>query len=901
MKKLSLLALGLILPILATSCSGDNNTEFDPFTIGDNLEVISSTEARLIANQAYDNLSYVTSLNKNEKKIVDDTKFYTGSFSSYATNKSSELTSQVTYYSNLIDENSSSKSTVFFGKDSASEDGDKRILSWYGIIGEPANPYYSLLTQTTESYNGIQSTRYGVEEDEFATPEAVSYVWRKQLVKSVTEDYLNLGLSYSDLLTYVKDNQHIIGYSLNTIVTAEPSLITPDKEENSYVKKVTELIVIDFYKDDVLGIGWTVRTVSSRTTTSYLTTADKKESEQPIEVEKEESITSLFYDSTHSESTEVPDFKKTEDIPMAIAQFDFDGMNISYNRSYTLDDNSDFYRHFESFDGHAYYKEQKLSPGFYSFYSGTPETLEGYQQWGYNDIIANKCVNYIVDPNSVPHPDPSIYTHLFYVAQEAKFSFRIVFNADMTSASEFTVAIIGLQEVVMMKRKLLLLIAPLLLTGIAGCSNDDAKKYQAFSEDQQRAIMEQYYNLHKSNQSNLNLYSYKKTDNYNSTYDVFGEMTPTISNYENPTLRQSPTGLHFEDTLTNEVGVYSGYLVSRKNQKTYIGNKENVGSIDDKEKTTSYWFRDFDDSEHVGQKQLIKREADKDNDLDVIYEDVKQEIAVEDGNVSHYFSNTINTTYEDVFVRNLVQPVATEKMQVSAYMRSEAEIVETYKEVTQDDKIQNPKKPGLENALAVSKRTEGETIFKQIENIGWVCTEFKEKITYELPFDYELNILDDPLVIREIITEITFTYSAAVQPYTGEAYVYKEKDAVGISNTPSLYKYGDTTAIIEGSDISAEYRHFREDYSGYAYLVKSVQLEPGEAYSFSRRVDVKDASNYETIGFNELTRNGNDTIVSAGIEGHNLFKTTNSSDTNYEFLILVPSTGSISLIAYISI
>ena len=69
----------------------------------------------------------------------------------------------------------------------------------------------------------------------------------------------------------------------------------------------------------------------------------------------------------------------------------------------------------------------------------------------------------------------------------------------------------------MMKRKLLLLIAPLLLTGIAGCSNDDAKKYQAFSEDQQRAIMEQYYNLHKSNQSNLNLYSYKKTDKYNST------------------------------------------------------------------------------------------------------------------------------------------------------------------------------------------------------------------------------------------------------------------------------------------------------------------------------------------------------------------------------------------------
>ena len=54
-----------------------------------------------------------------------------------------------------------------------------------------------------------------------------------------------------------------------------------------------------------------------------------------------------------------------------------------------------------------------------------------------------------------------------------------------------------------MKHKLILLITPLLLLGVASCSKDEAQKYQAFSDDQQRAIMEQYYNLHKSNQSNL--------------------------------------------------------------------------------------------------------------------------------------------------------------------------------------------------------------------------------------------------------------------------------------------------------------------------------------------------------------------------------------------------------------
>lgn len=453
----------------------------------------------------------------------------------------------------------------------------------------------------------------------------------------------------------------------------------------------------------------------------------------------------------------------------------------------------------------------------------------------------------------------------------------------------------------MMKRKLLLLIAPLILVGIGGCSQDDSNKYQAFSEDQQKAIMEQYYNLHKSNLSNLSLYSYKRTINYDSTYDTFGEMTPFIYDFDEPTSKQSPTGLRYEDTLTNEVGVYSGYLISTKNQNLYIGNKDNVGSVDDKENTLSYWFRDFDDDEHAGQKQLIKREAKKDNDLETLFEDVKQATAVEDGNVAHYFSNALNTTYKDVFVQNIEQPTATTTMQVSAYMKSEAEIVETYKEVTQNDAIQNPKKPGAENVLAVSKRTEGETVFKQIENIGWVCTEFKEKITYELPFDYDLNILDEAHIIREENIEISFTYSATIQPYTGEAYVYKEKDKDAINNTPSLYRYGDTNPVVEGTDISAEYKHFREDFSGYAYLFKSIPLEPDQAYSFARAKDVGADSNYETIGFNELTHNANDTIVGAGVEGHNLFKTTNTSETNYEFLILIPSTGSISLIAYLSV
>ena len=58
-KKIVLLSL---FPLLLTGCSNGNQpTSYDPFMIGDNLEVISRDEARLIANEAYDNLTLASS------------------------------------------------------------------------------------------------------------------------------------------------------------------------------------------------------------------------------------------------------------------------------------------------------------------------------------------------------------------------------------------------------------------------------------------------------------------------------------------------------------------------------------------------------------------------------------------------------------------------------------------------------------------------------------------------------------------------------------------------------------------------------------------------------------------------------------------------------------------------
>ena len=86
---------------------------------------------------------------------------------------------------------------------------------------------------------------------------------------------------------------------------------------------------------------------------------------------------------------------------------------------------------------------------------------EGYEKWGYSSIIANRCVNYITNPNpkgitELPEPDPEVedfeyeidpailnHPNVFYVAESATFSFRIVFDKNMRNISEFTVAVVA--------------------------------------------------------------------------------------------------------------------------------------------------------------------------------------------------------------------------------------------------------------------------------------------------------------------------------------------------------------------------------------------------------------------------------------------------------------------------
>ena len=435
----------------------------------------------------------------------------------------------------------------------------------------------------------------------------------------------------------------------------------------------------------------------------------------------------------------------------------------------------------------------------------------------------------------------------------------------------------------MRKHYLFIALIPLLL---AGCSNtEESKKYPAIND--QQTIMKDYYRQHTSNQSYLNLYELENTLEYDPTYDVFGTLAPV----------GTAKNLYFEAKASNNVGVYSGYFICDNKVSKYLGNKENVGSISEFEEGESFWFRPFD-SGHEGKMELIHRQEVKDNDLDKVTKDSHTEIEVEQDNISHYFSNNINTDYSSYFERPLVQPTSSTTRQVSAYLKSETEIVETYKEVVEATPIENPIHPGEEYRLTVMKQVVGKTTFKLLDKIGWAGTDFEETTTYALVSDYELKLLEQPRILMEDAITISFTYASSMQPYSGDAYVFQEEDTKIETYRPSLFTFDGANFVdenIQGTDVSKEYKKVHPEFSGYAYSFTSVNIEQGKLYSFAKKEDIEKGI-FDSIGYNELVSSAGGTIVSGGVEGRNLIKTITTNEI-YEFIITISSTGNVSLIA----
>lgn len=443
--------------------------------------------------------------------------------------------------------------------------------------------------------------------------------------------------------------------------------------------------------------------------------------------------------------------------------------------------------------------------------------------------------------------------------------------------------------------KLLILVLPFML---AGCSqNESYQQYEAIND--QQTIMRDYYRRHLSCQSNLVRYTYNKTTNYNPTYDIFGELAP----------QTNVKSQYFDQVASSEINVYSGYFISKSSISTYIGNKENVGSSNTKTSKIAFWFDDFEDEESSdGQKELIQRIENTDNDITPFIEDTRTGVAVDEANTSHYFSNNLLIDFKDFFEHHLVQPIATTTRKVDAYRKSEAEIIETANEVIEYGTISNPIHFGEEYKITVYRQITSETTFKYIDRVGWAGTSYKETTSYSLVSDYELQLLSQPRIIMQVSKSVNFVYSPNPQTYTGEALIYQESDGNIIKYWPTLYIFdgenytiaSDGEETYKCDDITFDYKRLHPSFNGYAYHFDNVLIEEDKNYSFACAMDVEaEEPNFETIGFEQITNNANGTIVSANVEGHNLFKTYSHSE-EYEFIILVTPLRVKSVIAHLS-
>lgn len=430
-------------------------------------------------------------------------------------------------------------------------------------------------------------------------------------------------------------------------------------------------------------------------------------------------------------------------------------------------------------------------------------------------------------------------------------------------------------------RYLSVLIIPTLF--LSSCNNEiEVQEYRAIDEKNQKVVMEGVYNSHKTYQANLTLYSYKHNEMYDPTYDVFGDSHL----YE-------AKGLYREKTINEEIGVYSGYFIKKHTESAYDGNEKNIGSKKTIQTNTSYWFKNMEGEENIDNRQLIKRSEILENNVSVSLKDVPSEIVVKKDNVSRYFADNINANYTGEFVHTLVQPEAISPKTVIAYYKSENEIVEVTKEITEYGKIRNPIHLENEYKLTIYKTVTASTTFRKINQSAWAGIEYKENTVYDLKSDYELKLISEPRVIRKEETTISFTYSSALQPYSGESFVYQPVDPKIEQNRPYLCSDGSIVAVAE--EITGRYKRLYPAFNGYAYQIGEIELNGDKDYSFAKKADI-DEGNYETFKVSEITGNILSNIVSSGVENHELFKSL-TGDAKYSFIILVSKTGVNKIIA----
>ncbi|MCD8195447.1 MAG: hypothetical protein LUD22_04050 [Coprobacillus sp.] len=311
----------VLITVLVFSLTGCNST-FDPFDFN-NVEIISSEEARYISDEATNNLSYVSSLAKSESSIIDYRIAYDGSASSIARYQESDQKESISIYANYayqIDsktkqsQGDGSGNVIYF-------ETDNTDVAWLVYSeDEEQYPYYSLY-QVNEydnpnySYDPIVSSKTSY----FSSVDDVYLLWDKQIRNLVSDSY-----SYSDF-SYGEAENKIYGFNEQV----SQNTITNPLHSDEIIITYTERMVVRYFRYDNT-YGWVIDYTAEKINLYWITSLDGEMYDSPLLVESSETLYQYNYGNRLAAQFNYPEQVQTTDSYPIIYSYRFDSENNLY-------------------------------------------------------------------------------------------------------------------------------------------------------------------------------------------------------------------------------------------------------------------------------------------------------------------------------------------------------------------------------------------------------------------------------------------------------------------------------------------------------------------------------------------------------------------------------------------
>lgn len=462
MKKRNSFILFPILLITLVGCSKQEDPSYDPFHIGNNLEVIDTTEAKLIASQAYNNLSRLSAIETSSASTHDDSEFYKDTLKNKTEKRIKNEKHNISIKSNMFTDSYTTHEEVhdqIYGV--ATEESKKEIVEWYSPVDESKD--YLLLTKTSNFIGNNEYSSYKKSSSVFANQDSLSRNWNKYIINKGSEYTKNSSIKYSDSLTYARDGMHILAYSISKEINKiESPIASPNADKFLLTQtEITSIVAFVQQKD----IGWVAESFAYQSNVYFLTNISG-ERISPLKYQSIQNITNYKYvvfrdsgttptyveDSGYSEKLCVTRFNQVkEELPTPLIfqekQEEPKIINYSHDETYSeqLTITDEFYRaRNPNYDAHSYYTEVQLSNKYaYSIARAKNETT--YLDWGFESNIEDWLPGTVKEAKYYDEilEKEVVFGKTFTVATSGRYSIDMQFNNNMDNILKFKISFIA--------------------------------------------------------------------------------------------------------------------------------------------------------------------------------------------------------------------------------------------------------------------------------------------------------------------------------------------------------------------------------------------------------------------------------------------------------------------------